>query len=90
MSIIEVTNEGETLKIDVTDSTTASDVIDILNAKWSGCAKLALKTLDEITRRIQCDPVKDLEEQKRKQKEIDRIAWKAEAAQRLAKGRQWK
>lgn len=31
-----------------------------------------------------------IEEQKRKQKSIDRIAWKAEAAQRHAKRGNWK
>jgi hypothetical protein len=86
MGTLEVTNEGETLKIETGDTTTASDVIDSLNAKWPGTARpypiiceYVPPTVEEI-----------IKEQKRKQKAIDRMAWKAEAAQRHAKRGNWK
>lgn len=42
-SILEIDNMGDTLKIEVSESTTASDVVDIVNAKWPGCAELIEK-----------------------------------------------
>lgn len=45
----------------------------------AGEFRKATKTIEELT-----------EAEKRKQKSIDRIAWKAEAAQRIAKGGHWK
>jgi len=45
---------------------------------------------DEGLRRFN-EPVEDMiKTQKRSQKHIDRMAWKAEAAQRFAKGGHWK
>lgn len=85
MTTLEITNEGETIKIETGNTTTASDVIDILNGKWPGCAKLI-----EITRLVQYDPIKEIENQKRKQKSIDRIAWKAERQKRYQKGGHFK
>lgn len=88
-SSIEINNMGETIKIVITESTTASDVVGIVNDMWPGTARLisemgeafqvAMKSVEELAK-----------EQKREQKHIDRIAWKAEAAQRRAKGGHWK
>ncbi len=87
MRTIEVTNEGETLKINVTDSTTASDVCEIVNAKWPGTACLIpSQTSNSLQKKLfQNEMRARYQEQK-----ADRIAQNAEAAQRLAKGRQWK
>jgi len=82
-SSIKINNRGETIEIVITNSTTASDVVGIVNATWPGTARLA-----------SCDIIRPTEakiskEQKRKQKAIDRMAWEGERRQRYQKGGKW-
>lgn len=77
---IEINNMDEIFTFDITETTTASDVVDIVNDRWPGCARLLPDDKPEF------DPNREIRTQRRKQRNIDRIAWKAEAEQRRAKG----
>jgi hypothetical protein len=87
MSVLEFQYVGEPLKIGFDETTTASDVIKIVNARWPGTAKLLS---DSIADKALCDALKTINEavkaERRRQKVIDRIAWKAENKQRFQKG----
>jgi hypothetical protein len=91
-SAIEINNMGKLLKVDITDDTTSSELCDIINNVWSGCAHLASEI--DLMGNAFHDAARSVElvsdAQKRKQKHIDRIARDAEAAQRRAKGGKWK
>lgn len=90
MSILEVQGDGGPLKIEVTTSTTASEVVDIINAKWPGSARL-MPTDGELhfTEKFGSwyeEETTRMERHYRKIAKADKIAKKAEAAQRRAKG----
>lgn len=87
-SSIEIDNMGETIEIVITDSTTASDVVGIVNGMRPGTARLRSDMI--ITECVQPMPAEIVKEQKRKQKSIDRIAWEGERRQRYQKGMQFK
>ncbi|MCK9568944.1 hypothetical protein M0R72_08385 [Candidatus Pacearchaeota archaeon] len=81
---IQINNMGETIEIKITNSTTASDVVGIVNDQWPGTSRL-----------VSCDIIRPTEakiskEQKRKQKAIDRMAWEGERRQRYQKGGHFK
>ena len=86
MTKLEINNMGETIKIDVTETTTINDVIRILNDVWPGCAHLAGGLNNSIKETLFKNQLK-AEDRERK---ANRIAQNAEAAQRLAKRGSWK
>jgi len=90
-TILEIDYLGEPLKIDISDSTTASDVCDFVNDHWPGCARLLLPDINFQKAIAGFNSINEsITDQKRKQKSIDRIAWKVEAAQRYQKGGHWR
>lgn len=92
---IEIENwDGDSITIDVAESTTASDVVDIINGRWPGCARLLSRSISDIDCRNAIDGLQSIsdqiKDQKRKQKAIDRVAWEAERQQRYQKGGHFK
>ncbi len=91
---IEINDMGEIFTFEVNETTTASEVVDIINGRWPGCARLLSRSISDIDCRKAIDSLQSIsnqiKEQKRKQKAIDRIAWEAERRQRYQKGGKWK
>lgn len=93
MSILEVSADGEPLKIEVNETTIADDVVKIINRRWPGTARVLadnIADMDNAFRDASGTIEEAFEAEKRKQKAIDRIAWKAEAEQRRANGGHWR